>query len=269
MNRLVKLSLFLAAPCLLGLALLWSWYERGERRRENQSLREAALAPYQPKRETIRSNPPTEANPESGRDEALARLEQEREELLRLRNQVDFKSYRMGYGLGDHEEVLRLRQHVRELRAQLAASNNRNFLALEDQIGRIRVPDRTPGEMFLEQNSRRADVVTLPSGLQFKVLTPGAGLVPGSNDTVMTHYHGSLIDGTVFDSSYLRGTPASFPVPALIQGWKEALQLMPVGSKWQLVIPAHLAYGERAVGPKIPANSVLLFDVELLAIEPK
>ena len=245
MNRLVKISLFLAATCLLCLALLWSWRERGELRRENQALREAGRMIDPALRETASSNPPIEARPTPPQAEELARFQQ------------------------DHEELLRLRNQVRELRDQLAAANARSSSFLKSKSVESATMDNPPGEMFLEENSRRADVVTLPSGLQFKVLTPGAGPVPGSNDTVKTHYRGSLIDGTMFDSSYERDAPSTFPVQAVIKGWREALQLMPVGSKWQLFIPANLAYGERAVGPKIPANSVLLFDVELLAIESK
>jgi FKBP-type peptidyl-prolyl cis-trans isomerase FklB len=122
------------------------------------------------------------------------------------------------------------------------------------------------GEAFLTENAKREGVTQLPSGLQYEVLVTGEGKTPGPTDTVTTHYHGTLIDGTVFDSSYERGEPASFPVNGVIEGWTEALQLMPVGSKWRLYIPPDLAYGAQERGP-IPPNSTLIFDVELLGIE--
>jgi FKBP-type peptidyl-prolyl cis-trans isomerase FklB len=110
-------------------------------------------------------------------------------------------------------------------------------------------------------------VVTLPSGLQYKVVKMGSGPKPKATDTVKTHYKGTLISGTEFDSSYKRGEPAVFPVNQVIPGWTEALQLMPVGSKWELYVPAKLAYGERGAGQEIGPNSTLIFEVELLGIE--
>lgn len=123
------------------------------------------------------------------------------------------------------------------------------------------------GEAFLAENSKKAGVVTLPSGLQYKVEKKGTGKKPGPSDTVTVHYKGTLIDGTEFDSSYKRGEPVSFPVGGVIPGWTEALQLMEEGSKWQLFIPAKLAYGERGAGAQIGPNSTLVFDVELLKVE--
>ena len=124
------------------------------------------------------------------------------------------------------------------------------------------------GEEFLAANKTKDGVVTLPSGLQYKILTAGAGAKPTASDTVVCNYRGTFINGTEFDSSYKRGQPASFPVGGVIKGWTEALQLMPVGSKWQLFIPADLAYGERGRGP-IEPNAVLVFELELLSIQPK
>jgi FKBP-type peptidyl-prolyl cis-trans isomerase FklB len=122
------------------------------------------------------------------------------------------------------------------------------------------------GKAFLADNRARAGVVTTPSGLQYEVLTEGKGAKPNKDQTVEVHYHGTLIDGTVFDSSVQRGEPISFPVTGVIAGWVEALPLMAVGSKWKLCIPAELGYGNRAQGA-IPAGSVLVFEVELLGIE--
>lgn len=122
------------------------------------------------------------------------------------------------------------------------------------------------GQDFLAQNSKREGVTETPSGLQYEVLVQGEGEKPTAFNTVTCHYHGTLIDGTVFDSSVQRGKPASFPLNMVIKGWTEGLQLMPVGSKYRFFIPANLAYGERQVSAQIGANSTLIFDVELLGI---
>ncbi len=121
------------------------------------------------------------------------------------------------------------------------------------------------GREYLAENAKRDGVTTLASGLQFEVLTQGEGAKPTREDDVRTHYHGTLIDGTVFDSSYERGQPAEFPVGGVIAGWTEALQLMNAGSKWRLYVPSELAYGAQGVG-SIPPHSVLVFDVELLDV---
>ena len=118
---------------------------------------------------------------------------------------------------------------------------------------------------YLATNGQRPEVTTTESGLQYEILTAGDGPKPAATDRVRVHYHGTLIDGTVFDSSVQRGTPAEFPVNGVIRGWVEALQLMPVGSKWKLHIPADIAYGERGQG-SIPGGAALIFDVELLEI---
>ncbi|PHN05884.1 peptidylprolyl isomerase [Flavilitoribacter nigricans DSM 23189 = NBRC 102662] len=122
------------------------------------------------------------------------------------------------------------------------------------------------GKDFLEQNGQREEVTVLPSGLQYEVLQAGDGALPQPTDRVTVHYHGTLLDGTVFDSSVDRGQPATFGVTQVIQGWVEGLQLMPLGSKWRLYIPYDLAYGERGAGGKIGPYSTLIFDVELLKI---
>jgi FKBP-type peptidyl-prolyl cis-trans isomerase FklB len=129
--------------------------------------------------------------------------------------------------------------------------------------------NKKEGEVFLAANKGKEGIVTLPSGLQYKILTAGTGPKPTSADTVVCNYRGTLINGTEFDSSYKRGQPATFPVSGVIKGWTEALPMMPVGSKWQLFIPADLAYGDRAPGPEIGPNSTLIFEVELLSIQPK
>lgn len=122
------------------------------------------------------------------------------------------------------------------------------------------------GMAFLHENAQRPEVLSLPSGLQYEVLTEGSGPKPGPLSAVTCHYHGTLPDGTVFDSSVRRGKPATFPLNRVIAGWTEALQLMPVGSKWRLFLPPHLAYGEQQVSAEIGPNSTLVFEVELLGI---
>ncbi|UTW13615.1 FKBP-type peptidyl-prolyl cis-trans isomerase [Marinobacterium rhizophilum] len=124
------------------------------------------------------------------------------------------------------------------------------------------------GQAFLAANAQDEGVVTLPSGLQYRVLVPGSGAMPGASSTVRVHYEGMLIDGTVFDSSYSRGKPVSFPLNRVIPGWTQGLQLMSEGSQWMLYLPSELAYGMSSPTPSIPPNSALVFKVELLEIEP-
>jgi FKBP-type peptidyl-prolyl cis-trans isomerase FklB len=121
-------------------------------------------------------------------------------------------------------------------------------------------------QSFLDANKKKPGVTVLPSGLQYKVLTAGTGKQPKATDEVTVHYRGSLVDGSVFDSSYERGEPATFPVDGVIPGWVEALQLMKTGAKWELVIPSELAYGKRGAGGVIPPHATLVFEVELLSI---
>jgi FKBP-type peptidyl-prolyl cis-trans isomerase FklB len=124
------------------------------------------------------------------------------------------------------------------------------------------------GKKFMDENGKRKGVVTLPSGLQYEVINPGSGPKPAAKDKVSVHYHGTLLDGTVFDSSVDRKQPATFGVTQVIPGWVEGLQLMPEGAKWKLFIPSNLAYGDRGAGPKIGPYSTLIFEVELLKINP-
>lgn len=140
---------------------------------------------------------------------------------------------------------------------------NEFFIKLQKEKMEI---NKKAGEEFLHINKGRAGVVELPSGLQYQVLKQGNGAKPKATDKVKCHYHGTLINGTVFDSSVQRGQPAVFGVNQVIPGWVEALQLMPVGSKWRLFIPSNLAYGEQGAGEMIEPNSTLIFEVELLDI---
>ena len=127
--------------------------------------------------------------------------------------------------------------------------------------------NKKAGEDYLAANRKREGVVSLPSGLQYEVVTAGSGKSPAATDTVVVHYKGTLIDGKEFDSSYKRGQPATFPVNGVIKGWTEALQLMKEGAKWKLFIPADLAYGSRGAGADIGPNSALVFEVELIEVK--
>ena len=134
----------------------------------------------------------------------------------------------------------------------------------EEKMKTLGEKNKNDGAKFLAENKTKAGVVALPSGLQYKVITMGTGPKPKENQMVVLNYRGTLIDGTVFDDSYKRGEPAMFPVKGIIKGFTEALQLMPIGSKWQLFIPSDLAYGDRAAGPQIAPFATLIFEVELL-----
>ena len=190
-------------------------------------------------------------------------------------------SYALGMSLGnnllqsgitalDYTRLARGIQDVLEGRTpemsyQEAQTAINNFFAeLQRKAGQ---KNREEGQTFLAANAQRPEVVTLPSGLQYEVVREGTGAKPKPSDTVEVHYHGTLINGTVFDSSVRRGTPATFGVTQVIPGWVEALQLMPVGSKWKLYIPSELAYGAQGAGGAIGPHTTLVFEVELLGIK--
>ncbi len=158
--------------------------------------------------------------------------------------------------LTEDEEKTALTQLQSEVRGKMEAKAHEAGAA-----------SRKEGEAFLAANKSKEGVVTLPSGLQYKILTEGKGPKPTANDTVTCNYRGTLINGKEFDSSFKGGKPVSFPVGGVIKGWTEALQLMPVGSKWQLFIPADMAYGDRGAGADIGPGETLIFEVELISIE--
>jgi FKBP-type peptidyl-prolyl cis-trans isomerase len=149
-----------------------------------------------------------------------------------------------------------------ELQTQVRAKQDQE----KQQAGEANMKE---GADFLASNKTKEGVVTLPSGLQYKILKEGTGPKPAATDTVVCHYRGTLISGKEFDSSYKRGQPATFPLNRVIKGWTEAVQLMPVGSKWQLFIPPDLAYGPNGAGPDIGPNATLIFEVELISIQGK
>jgi len=198
----------------------------------------------------------------------------------KITNDVDSVSYSLGVNIGEN------------IKAQFPDIDLKNFeLAIKDVLDNKKEPKISgadaqkiiqdffkkqqekasesiieEGEKFLEDNKKRNGVITLESGLQYEILKSGEGAKPSLEDQVTTHYHGTLIDGTVFDSSVERGQPATFPVGGVIKGWTEALQLMAVGSKWKLFVPYSLAYGERGAGPQIGPYTTLIFEVELIKI---
>ena len=140
---------------------------------------------------------------------------------------------------------------------------NKYFTELEEKMNAENIEK---GKAFLAENAKKEGIVTLPSGLQYEVITEGTGIKPSANDQVKCHYEGTLIDGTLFDSSVKRGQPAVFGVSQVIKGWVEALQLMPEGSKWKLYIPSELGYGSQQAGEMIPPYSTLIFEVELIKV---
>jgi FKBP-type peptidyl-prolyl cis-trans isomerase FklB len=156
------------------------------------------------------------------------------------------------------EQVTQLLTQYQQTRAQ----------KMQAEQGAASEKNLKEGQAFLEKNAKDKEVKTTASGLQYKIIKAGTGAKPGLEDTVKVHYHGTLVDGTVFDSSIERGEPISFPVNGVIKGWTEALQLMPAGSEWQLYIPANLAYGEEGTRGKIGPNATLIFKVQLLEVIP-
>tara|TARA_B110001450_G_scaffold28076_1_gene24515 strand:+ start:2208 stop:2882 length:675 start_codon:yes stop_codon:yes gene_type:complete len=201
-------------------------------------------------------------------------------ESVNLITELDSVSYSLGVNIGENikkqfeninldnfeagiKDVLEKELEAKISDNQAQAIINSYFSKKQKKESESMIED---GANYLQENAKREGVTTLPSGLQYEVINNGTGPIPTIEDNVTTHYHGTLIDGTVFDSSVDRGEPASFPVGGVIKGWTEALQLMSVGSKWKLYVPYDLAYGERGAGAQIGPYSTLIFDVELISI---
>ncbi len=180
---------------------------------------------------------------------------------------VEVDPVSFGKGLSDALSGGKTLMTEEEIRASITALQT-ELKQRQAQAAKAAADDnRKAGEAFLAENSRKEGVVGLPSGLQYKILKAGDGRKPTSTDVVVCHYRGTLVDGTEFDSSYKRGQPATLRVDGVIRGWTEALQLMPVGSRWQLFIPSSLAYGEAGAGAVIGPNATLIFEVELTSIK--
>jgi len=185
--------------------------------------------------------------------------------LQRLGVEIDTEL--LSKGLADALAGGKLRMSDDEIGATLNALQAQIQRKSAQAAGAAGEENKKAGEAFLAQNKSKEGVITLPSGLQYKILKAGNGKKPAATDSVECNYRGTLINGTEFDSSYKRGQPATFGVTQVIPAWQEALQLMPVGSKWQLFVPPALAYGERGAGREIEPNSTLIFEVELLGIK--
>lgn len=179
--------------------------------------------------------------------------------------ELDIKAFYQGFEDGFHGQDSKMTQE--EMVAAMNALQARKMKEQQEAQTKALEENKTAGDQFLAENKAREGVVVTESGLQYEVITKGEGESPDENDKVKVHYHGTLPDGTVFDSSVERGEPITFPVNGVIKGWTEAMQLMKVGDKWKLFIPAELAYGERGAGPKIGPNQALVFEVELLGVE--
>jgi len=183
---------------------------------------------------------------------------------------VEFDADLIAQGVKDAMSGAKTRLTEEEAKAVLTEVQTEVNKQRQEKMKEAADKNKAEGEAFLAANKSKEGVVTLPSGLQYKILTAGIGPKPAASDQVNCNYRGTLIDGTEFDSSYKRGTPATFGVGQVIKGWTEALQLMPIGSKWQLFIPSSLAYGERGgPGGAIGPNEALIFEVELLSIMDK
>jgi FKBP-type peptidyl-prolyl cis-trans isomerase len=208
---------------------------------------------------------------------------------LVLKTQKDKSSYAMGMniGAGLRKQLIDIDPAILSRGLRDAFSNGKTVLT-EDEARTVLTQlqndlrkkqqeagqqagaaNKSQGLAFLEANKAKEGMVTLPSGLQYKVLQGGTGPKPVATDQVVCNYRGTLLDGTEFDSSYKRGQPATFPVNRVIKGWTEALQLMPEGSKWQIFVPAELAYGDSGAGPQIGPGATLIFEIELISIQKK
>jgi FKBP-type peptidyl-prolyl cis-trans isomerase FklB len=207
-------------------------------------------------------------------------------EKLELKDPKDKESYSLGYqfghamkaqgvdinlelysaGIRDALGGAKPQLSPEEIQKTVGEVQKRVMAAQQKAVKEMGEKNLASGNAFLEENRKKEGVKTLPSGLQYKVLAEGSGKSPKAADQVTVNYKGTLIDGTEFDNSYKRGTPATFQVNKVVRGWTEALQLMKEGAKWQLFIPPQLGYGDRGAGP-VPPNSTLIFDVELISVK--
>jgi FKBP-type peptidyl-prolyl cis-trans isomerase FklB len=218
----------------------------------------------------------------------VAGCESTGEKQVKLDSQKDKVSYSIGVNIGNNlrqdsiafnaDALLRgLQDASRDSADRLMTDGEMQstLMALQDSMQKKQLEDarmageknKLEGEAFLAQNAKKEGIVTLPSGLQYRVISEGTGKSPSASSTVTVHYRGKLLNGTEFDSSYKRGEPATFPLGGVIAGWTEGLQLMKVGAKYELFVPASLAYGERGSRGTIPPNATLIFEVELLDVK--
>ena len=207
-------------------------------------------------------------------------------EKLELKEQKDKESYSLGYQFGQSLRAQGLDMNLEayasgikdalggknplltreEMQKTVSELQQRMAAARRTELKEKAEKNLAEGKAFLEENKKKEGVTTLPSGLQYKILAEGSGKTPKASDQVTVNYKGTLINGTEFDNSYKRGTPATFQLNKVIKGWTEALQMMKGGSKWQIFIPPELGYGDRGAGP-VPPNSTLIFEVELISVQ--
>lgn len=183
------------------------------------------------------------------------------------RQAVDIDPEVLGKGVKDGFQGSKMLLTEQEMREAMNSLQQQMAVKQGERMRVLGAKNKQQGAAFLAENKKKEGVKVTPSGLQYKVIKEGAGKIPKADDTVTVNYRGALVDGVEFDSSYKRGEPTTFPVKGVIKGWTEALQLMKVGSKWQLFIPSDLAYGEQGAGRVIGPNSTLIFEVELLGIK--
>jgi FKBP-type peptidyl-prolyl cis-trans isomerase FklB len=247
----------------------------------------SAQAQQAPPASTPKTSPSTTPKPPAAKPGSTVA---KKPAVLTLKTQKDKASYAIGLNIGKsmHKDSVDIDPSIllRGLKDGLAGSKplltddeaRAAMVTLQSEMRKKQEEkmlvqgeaNKKEGETFLADNKTKDGVVTLPSGLQYKILKEGTGPKPVATDTVVCNYKGTLLDNTEFDSSYKRGQPATFPVSGVIKGWTEALQLMPVGSKWQLFIPSELAYGARGgPGGGIGPNATLIFEVELMSVQPK
>ena len=247
----------------------------------------SAQAQQAPPASTPKTSPSTTPKPPAAKPGSTVA---KKPAVLTLKTQKDKASYAIGLNIGKsmHKDSVDIDPSIllRGLKDGLAGSKplltddeaRAAMVTLQSEMRKKQEEkmlvqgeaNKKEGETFLADNKTKDGVVTLPSGLQYKILKEGTGPKPVATDTVVCNYKGALLDNTEFDSSYKRGQPATFPVSGVIKGWTEALQLMPVGSKWQLFIPSELAYGARGgPGGGIGPNATLIFEVELMSVQPK
>jgi FKBP-type peptidyl-prolyl cis-trans isomerase FklB len=186
-----------------------------------------------------------------------------------VKSQADLDPDILARGLKDAMTGAKPLLTMDEAKAVLTQAQNEMRQQQQAKTQQEGTANKKEGEAFLAANKAKDGVVTLPDGLQYKILKAGTGPKPTASDSVVCNYRGTLVNGTEFDSSYKRGQPVTFPVNGVIKGWQEALPLMPVGSKWQIFVPADLAYGDHAMSPQLGPNSTLIFEVELLSIKDK
>ena len=210
---------------------------------------------------------------------ATSKTKQSTATPVAMKNALDSFSYALGLSIANFYKeqgvmninnnlVLKALNDIKAGKPQMNETQANNCMMgyVQEMRGEKAAGNKKAGEAFLAENKKQPGVVSLPSGLQYQVIKESTGLRPAATDKVKVHYTGSLLDGTIFDSSVQRGEPLEIAVNGVIAGWIEALQLMPVGSKWKLFIPSHLAYGDNGAGPTIKPGSTLIFEVELLDI---